>query len=87
MEKRHRNIEKRRLCETCDHSHFASADPTTLGVCLQGPPTPILVGMGSPSVVQKPDFTNVVPIVRGFYPPILRTDSCAMWTVDCKGEA
>jgi hypothetical protein len=86
----HRNVRKKHFCPACDHFHqmVNPGMPTLSGVCLLNPPQPFVVGMApSAQSVIKGSPPEMVPIVRGYYPPVGPTDTCEQWTPRTEGEA
>jgi hypothetical protein len=88
----HRNVEKKHFCPDCDHFHHVpnSNVPNSVGVCLYNPPAPFIVGMVPIApLVANPDPTSntMAPVIRAYYPPVGREDTCSQWTPRPAGEA
>ena len=84
----HRNVQKKHFCPACDHFHHV---PNSVGVCLYNPPAPFIVGMVpiAASVVRAdpPEQQQMAPVIRAYYPPVGREDTCSQWTPRPAGEA
>lgn len=79
----HRHVKNKKFCPTCDHSHFPHNDENIAGMCLKEPPTAFVVGMQASALQGMPPL----PVVRGFYPPVGRTETCSHHTPRIQGEA
>jgi hypothetical protein len=88
----HRNVTKKYFCPGCYHFHVLpnSNVPGAVGVCLYQPPETFIVGMVpvSPAVMVDPaQATQMVPVIRAYYPPVGPQDTCSQWTPRIEGEA
>lgn len=86
----HRNVAKKHFCPGCDHFHQMAntglQEPA--GACLFGPPRAFIIGMAqSAASVIKGGQPDMVPIIRGYYPPVSAVDTCQQWTPRTEGEA
>jgi hypothetical protein len=88
----HRNVIKKHFCPGCDHFHELrnSSTPGAHGVCLFNPPQAFVIGMVQTQaavVVDPAQAAQMVPVIRAYYPPVGREDTCAQWTPRAEGEA
>lgn len=76
-------VDNAHRCATCRHSHFAFANADVLGACLRTPPLAMVMGYAPQNNILKMDQSQapqVVPIVQGRFPPVMRDDTCSEWT-------
>ena len=76
--KSHENFRTGKTCPGCRHSHFPfGVAHNRIGNCLFNPPTASVIGMGAPSVIQKPQPDQLQPVLRAFFPVVAFSDSCS----------
>jgi len=87
----HRNVGKKHFCPACDHFHYQANSnvPGAAGACLLNPPSVFIVGMVpvAGAVMLDPEKQPMAPVIRAYYPPVGREDTCSQWTVRPAGEA
>ena len=85
--KNHGRIREGQTCPTCVHSHFPfGVARDRIGNCLFDPPTAFIVGMSTPSVIQKPQPDQMQPIIRSYFPIVTYSDSCSKWSPASEGD-
>ena len=61
--------------------------PGAAGVCLFHPPTPFVVGMAQSAIAVDPQHAQLIPVLRAYFPPVGKIDTCSQWTPRPAGEA
>jgi hypothetical protein len=79
-------IKRNAIVHSCNNCrYFHNPEGLELGACIRLPPTPFIVGIGTPSAViaklgNRPE--NVAPVVRGYFPILFRNDGCGEFEPD-----
>jgi hypothetical protein len=62
-------------CESC---RFFHAPQNNVGVCIESPPTPFIVGIqpASPLVNPRNPGAEMAHVVRGYFPMVGKEDGC-----------
>jgi len=87
MPHQHRNMVAKLCCNTCEHAHFPHDKAGALGMCLQHPPAPFIIGMMPNPLQTKMETTDMVPVVRGYFPMISENDTCSCYSKRTEGVA
>ena len=91
MNEPHRYLKAGKICPKCDHYHHVPNMnvPGCTGMCLKDPPKVFVIGMApsAASVIKGDPQSELVPVLRSYYPPVGPMETCGQWTPRIMGEA